>query len=295
MSDEEDYSSGSDEDYVPSDGEAVSEEECSGDEEDLELLKAEGGEDVKTSGKRKRKKKPDILQRKRKGGIKLEGEVVNKEETEEEIKARKQLEENIKEEQKLRKEEQEKKKADDLWSSFMSDVGTRPKPKASPSHSVTSSASSGSKSATKTEVKASDSTTTNKKITITKEYDFAGEIVKVTKEVDQNSKEAQSELKKQESVVSSTASPGLAAIGIKRPGGLGSVLDKINKKQKISTLNKSKLDWDQFKKDNKLEEDLSLHNKGKLGYLERQAFLNRTEQREFEKERDLRLSQSSKR
>ncbi|XP_076112839.1 craniofacial development protein 1-like [Mytilus galloprovincialis] len=294
MSDEEDYSSGSDEDYVPSDGEAVSEEECSGDEEDLDLLKAEGGEDVKTSGKRKRKKKPDILQRKRKGGIKLEGELVNKAETEEEMKARKELEENIKEEQKQRKEEQEKKKADDLWSSFMSDVGTRPK-KASPSPSVTSPAPSGSKSATKTEVKASDSTTTNKKITITKEYDFAGEIVKVTKEVDQNSKEAQSELKKQESVGVSSASPGLAAIGIKRPGGLGSVLDKINKKQKISTLNKSKLDWDQFKKDNKLEEDLTLHNKGKLGYLERQAFLNRTEQREFVKERDLRLSQSSKR
>ncbi|VDI51521.1 Hypothetical predicted protein [Mytilus galloprovincialis] len=275
-------------------GEAVSEEECSGDEEDLDLLKAEGGEDVKTSGKRKRKKKPDILQRKRKGGIKLEGELVNKAETEEEIKARKELEENIKEEQKQRKEEQEKKKADDLWSSFMSDVGTRPK-KAASSPSVTSPAPSGSKSATKTEVKASDSTTTNKKITITKEYDFAGEIVKVTKEVDQNSKEAQSELKKQESVGVSSASPGLSAIGIKRPGGLGSVLDKINKKQKISTLNKSKLDWDQFKKDNKLEEDLTLHNKGKLGYLERQAFLNRTEQREFVKERDLRLSQSSKR
>ncbi|CAC5384831.1 unnamed protein product [Mytilus coruscus] len=284
MSDEEDYSSGSDEDYVPSDGEAVSEEECSGDEEDLELLKAEGGEDVKTSGKRKRKKKPDILQRKRKGGIKLEGEVVNKEETEEEIKARKQLEENIKEEQKLRKEEQEKKKADDLWSSFMSDVGTRPKPKASPSLVVMISVSSGS--------------------------------FPVTKEVDQNSKEAQSELKKQESVVSSTASPGLAAMSsvysgllftqglcpdtrvlftqvycslrglcpdtrvlftqvycslrvcvliqefwFKKTVHLGFVLDKINKKQKISTLNKSKLDWDQFKKDNKLEEDLSLHNK----------------------------------
>jgi hypothetical protein len=34
------------------------------------------------------------------------------------------LEQNIIEEQKLKKEEQEKKKADDLWSSFMSDVGS---------------------------------------------------------------------------------------------------------------------------------------------------------------------------
>ena len=46
-----------------SEGEAVSEEDNSGDEEDLELLKEEGGDDIKTTGKRKRKKKPDILQR----------------------------------------------------------------------------------------------------------------------------------------------------------------------------------------------------------------------------------------
>lgn len=292
MSDEEDYSSGSDEDYVPSEGEAVSEEENSGDEEDLELLKEEGGEDVKTTGKRKRKKKPDIVQRKRKGGIKLDNEELAKEETEKEIKAKKELEEKIKEEQKLRKEEQEKKRADDLWSSFMSDVGK--KPKSDSSSSVESAPIS--KSSTTTAMKASDSTTTSKKITITKEYDFAGEIVKVTKEVDENSKEAKSELKKQDSSeLQQTSSPGLSGIGLKRPGGLGSVLDKINKKQKISTLSKSKLDWDQFKKDNKLEDDLQIHNKGKQGYLERVAFLNRTEQRQYEKERDIRLSTSSKR
>lgn len=45
------------------DGEAVSEEECSGDEEDIELLKKEGGDDIKAIGKRKRQKKPSIAQR----------------------------------------------------------------------------------------------------------------------------------------------------------------------------------------------------------------------------------------
>lgn len=174
----------------------------------------------------------------------------------------------------------------------MSDVGSRPKP----SLSQSPSSSTVSKPSTTTEVKASDSTTTSKKITITKEYDFAGEIVKVTKEVDENSKEAKSETKREDSTdIKQTSSPGLSTLGIKRPGGLGSVLNKINKKQKISTLNKSKLDWDQFKKDNKLEDDLQIHNKGKQGYLERVAFLNRTEQRQFEKERDLRLTNSSKR
>lgn len=80
------------------------------------------------------------MSRKRKGGIKLEGEEVNKEETEEEIKARKELEEKIRLEQHQRKAEQEKKKADDLWSSFMADVGHKPKPKAS--LNVTSNTSS---------------------------------------------------------------------------------------------------------------------------------------------------------
>ena len=48
------------------------------------------------------------------------------EEKEEEQPVNKELEKEIVREKEQKKEEQEKKKADDLWSSFMSDVGKGP-------------------------------------------------------------------------------------------------------------------------------------------------------------------------
>ena len=66
--------------------------------------------------------------RKRKGGIKLQDEDVqdaeNGDEADEHSKV---LSEEIKKETESRKEEEEKKKSDDLWASFLSDVGG-PKP-----------------------------------------------------------------------------------------------------------------------------------------------------------------------
>lgn len=78
---------------------------------------------------------------------------------------------------------------------------------------------------------------------------------------------------------------------MKRGGGLSgitSVLGQIGKKAKISTLEKSKLDWDSYKKQENLEEEINTHNKGKDGYLERQDFLQRTDLRQFEIEKQLR-------
>ena len=76
--------------------------------------------------------------RKRKGGIKLEGETVS--EPQEEDTGNKQLEEEIAKEVEQKKEELQKKKADDLWSSFMSDVG-KVTPKRTTSSSLGSLAS----------------------------------------------------------------------------------------------------------------------------------------------------------
>ena len=73
--------------------------------------------------------KHNVCFRKRKGGIKLEGET--EEEVKEEEPGNKELEEEIAKETEQRKEEQEKKKADDLWSNFMSDVGKAPPKKTS--------------------------------------------------------------------------------------------------------------------------------------------------------------------
>ncbi|KAG9327991.1 hypothetical protein JZ751_017005 [Albula glossodonta] len=52
----------------------------------------------------------------------------------------------------------------------------------------------------------------------------------------------------------------------KRPAGLGSVLNRISgKKQKMSTLEKSRLDWDTFKTEEGIGDELATHNRGKDG------------------------------
>ncbi|XP_006894236.1 PREDICTED: craniofacial development protein 1-like [Elephantulus edwardii] len=119
---------------------------------------------------------------------------------------------------------------------------------------------------------------------------------RVTKEVDATSKEAKSFFKQNEKekpqANSPSALPSLpAGSGLKRPSGMSSLLGKIGaKKQKMSTLEKSKLDWESFKEEEGIGEELAIHNRGKEGYIERKAFLVRVDHRQFEIERDLRLS-----
>lgn len=71
-------------------------------------------------------------------------------------------------------------------------------------------------------------------------------------------------------------------------GGLSSLLGQLGKKSKISTLEKSKLDWQNFKQNEGISEEIETFNKGKDGYLERQDFLQRTDLRRFEIEKQLR-------
>lgn len=86
-------------------------------------------------------------------------------------------------------------------------------------------------------------------------------------------------------------SPPLKAVAKRPPiGGLSSVLGQIGKKSKLSVLEKSKLDWNNFKKEEGIEEDLKTYNKGKNGYLEKQDFLQRTDLRQFEIEKTMRSS-----
>ncbi|ETE60671.1 Craniofacial development protein 1, partial [Ophiophagus hannah] len=132
--------------------------------------------------------------------------------------------------------------------------------------------------------------TESSKITVTKVFDFAGEEVRVTKEVNVASKEAQLFRKQQEpKVATQTSHPTVS--GVKRPSSINSLLGKMgSKKQKMSTLEKSKLDWENFKEEEGIGDELAIHNRGKDGYLERRAFLERVDYRQFEHERDIRLS-----
>ncbi|NWX92039.1 CFDP1 protein, partial [Nothoprocta ornata] len=114
---------------------------------------------------------------------------------------------------------------------------------------------------------------------------------RVMKQVDATSKEAKSFLKQQEKMQSGAAASLPTVSGVKRPSGMSSLLGKItSKKQKMSTLEKSKLDWENFKEEEGIGEELAIHNRGKDGYIERKAFLERVDHRQFEIERDLRLS-----
>ncbi|KAI2653581.1 Craniofacial development protein 1 [Labeo rohita] len=184
--DSDGYSSNEDEDYVPSDdnlseddmNECVKEDALEGEDDD-----AQRSEHVKT---KKKKAKANIPMRKRKkGGLKLEGDG----------------EGGSADQQKENNEEKQKKKADDLWASFLSDVGPRPQAAAPSTGSQQSTSTSGTDKPSKpstTSRQQEDKPKESSKITITKVFDFAGEEVRVTKEVDADSREAKSFLKNEE-------------------------------------------------------------------------------------------------
>ncbi|XP_038906899.1 craniofacial development protein 1 isoform X2 [Benincasa hispida] len=116
------------------------------------------------------------------------------------------------------------------------------------------------------------------KVEITEIRDFAGQNVEIKKFVDADSKEAYEKMK----------APPTSAVDV--------VLEQIKKKQKLSVLDKTKKDWGEFKEENKgLEEDLDAYKKSSNQYLDKVSFLQRTDYREFERERDARLALQARR
>ena len=72
---------------------------------------------------------------------------------------------------------------------------------------------------------------------------------------------------------------------LKRPATTSnSILDRLGlgKKPKLSTLEKSRLDWSAHKDTESLNDDLDSHRRGKNSYVEKQAFLERTEHRQHD-------------
>lgn len=97
-------------------------------------------------------------------------------------------------------------------------------------------------------------------------------------------------------IAASSGLTGLAALrssssGIqakKATGGLSGLLASMGKKDKPSTLTKTKADWERFKNDQGIKEELHEHTKSKDSYVERQAFLQRTDLCQFEQEKSIR-------
>lgn len=118
------------------------------------------------------------------------------------------------------------------------------------------------------------------KVEIKEVRDFAGQEIEVKKLVDANSREA----------VEKAKSAGA------QPSALDTILDQIKKKQKLTVLDKTKKDWGEYKEEHKgLEEELDAYKKSSNQYLDKVSFLQRTDLREFEHERDARLAMQAKR
>lgn len=109
---------------------------------------------------------------------------------------------------------------------------------------------------------------------------FAGEEIEVRKLVDPNSKEASEKS-------NASAAP---------QSGLDAILEQIKKKPKLSVLDKTKKDWGEFKDEHRgMEEELDAYKKSSNQYLDKVSFLERTDVREFEREREIRLAMQAKR
>ena len=166
------------------------------------------------------------------------------------------------------------KKVEDIWSSFLKDVNSTKKPtETSSSVKKIEELTSSQSSASKTEAEGSKF----------KKF-FSESAVSEIKKVNNVPEPSKIEVPANNIVESKKP----------RPSGLAGILGKIDKKAEPSTLLKSKLDWDEYKKNEEIEEDLNIHSKGKQSYLERQAFLGRVDMRQFEIEKNFRTKDRAK-
>ena len=103
-------------------------------------------------------------------------------------------------------------------------------------------------------------------------------------ETTKDTKEAGQETKK--AILTPATSSGVKQV-VRKFGGVSNLLAKLGQK-KESTLAKSRHDWDEFKRREGIEEELTEHTKSKGSFIEKQEFLQRTDQRQFEKEKSVR-------
>lgn len=221
------------------------------------------------------------------------GEEEEKEEGEEIVSRQYSLRDGIKgteveEIKEVSHDDSEKKKADDLWSAFKADVAVPIKRK------------------------AKEFETTIKE----KTYDFAGEKVTVREEIKSKRRSIASTFgldsrkrrresapilsrteSEERSEGSSTSDNQPQPSGTKRSrpvSKLNSLVSRLTKRPKMTVLNKTSLDWNKFKKDNSIEEDVKNEAKSE-DFLGKQDFLTRADHKQFELEKDIRAQQARRR
>ncbi|RWS26129.1 craniofacial development protein 1-like protein [Leptotrombidium deliense] len=169
-------------------------------------------------------------------------------------------------------EEALKQKADELWADLRKEGN----------HKKRETNEANKSSLNESTVKVVATETKKKTDPVVQVFEFAGEEVKVQQDLHFDSKTQKLEEKNSKSETTKTSLPKRSS------SGLGSLLANINKKPKLSTLTKSKLDWQLFKKEEGCEEELSQHRSSKDNFVERQAFLQRSDLRQFEEEKSIR-------
>lgn len=200
-----------------------------------------------------------------------------------------------------------------IWAKFLGNTGqttakgqtNTAKKSNQTSKTSTSTSSSNGSSKDKVEDTKTPSESTEKKRIVTEIFEFAGEKVEVRKEVKISDEQPSASNVDDKKIESNQKVPARTAITLpslnRRSGGAGggggglsSVLGQIGKKNKLSVLEKTKLDWNGFKQSQGIDEELQTHNKGRDGYLERQDFLQRTDLRQFELEKSMRQASRRK-
>lgn len=182
-------------------------------------------------------------------------------------------------------EEISKAQSDALWADFLNGTDTAASKTSSTTSKSTSTQISKPKEETATKAKceekaaAKQETAPAQKATVKEIFEFAGEKIEIEKEIQTDDTQGNGKC---------NDGPAAPASRARTSGGLSSVLGQLGKKNKLSVLEKTKLDWTGFKKKAGIEEELQVHNKGRDGYLERQDFLERTDFRRFEIEKSLR-------
>jgi len=101
-------------------------------------------------------------------------------------------------------------------------------------------------------------------------FKFAGEILS---------------LKKKEAI-SVGANVPTSKTSTKKSNNINSILNSSKGKTKMTTLQKSSLDWNNYKKEEKIEEEVAAQAKD--GYLGKVQFLQRADYRQFENEKEVR-------
>lgn len=177
------------------------------------------------------------------------------------IKTRNQRAQELVEDQRLKKVEQQKSTVD--IDSFWAEMNSAKKPES------------------KLEVTTQQVDQSHDKIKIKSTYEFAGKVISEDKWVDANGAEAKAYLN---SVKLKDQGPEPAPEPVKLPLKRGvrrkrpSLLDQVindEKTLKLSTLEKSRLDWSSYVDKEGIQDDLRNTNKG--GYLQKQDFLNRVQ------------------